>query len=111
MRAELVLTMVLGAPDVRRAAALVEEVERRAGAELAEELKVFQDRYAYAVRTGDVGLLTGTCGGSTGDGGGPVCWAPVMRPECGSGAPRRKGWLPGSAVHRTMAEALLRGRP
>ncbi|MER6721773.1 hypothetical protein [Streptomyces halstedii] len=64
--AEAVLTAVLGDPEVRRVGALVEEEERRAGAELEGGLKVFQDRYACAVRTGDVGLLAGVCPGKHG---------------------------------------------
>lgn len=64
--AEAVLTAVLGDPEVRRVGALVEEEERRAGAELEGGLEVFQDRCAYAVRTGDVGLLAGVCAGKHG---------------------------------------------
>ncbi|MEU0103536.1 hypothetical protein [Streptomyces sp. NPDC006267] len=68
--AEAVLTAVLGAPEVQRVKALVEdeeeekkEEERRAGAELQGGFQAFQDRFAYAVRTGDVALLAGVCAG------------------------------------------------
>ncbi|OKJ06901.1 hypothetical protein AMK21_32295 [Streptomyces sp. CB00316] len=61
-----VFTAVLGGAEVRRVGALVEEEERRAGAELEVEFRVFRDRYAYAVRTGDVELLAGVCAGKHG---------------------------------------------
>ncbi|MFF3343544.1 hypothetical protein [Streptomyces flavidovirens] len=64
--AEAVLTAVLGDLEVRRIGALVEEEERRAGAELEGELQVFRDRYAYAVRTGDAALLAGGRAGKHG---------------------------------------------
>ncbi|WP_411115427.1 hypothetical protein [Streptomyces sp. 029-5] len=64
--AEAVLTAVLGDPEVRRIGALVEQEERRAGAELEGELQVFQDRYVYAVRTGDAALLAGGARGRWG---------------------------------------------
>ncbi|MEU6957625.1 hypothetical protein [Streptomyces sp. NPDC045714] len=61
-----VLGVVLGDPEVRRIGALVEEEERRAGAELRDGFQVFRDRYAHAVRTGDVILLAGVCAGKHG---------------------------------------------
>ncbi|MFF3826223.1 hypothetical protein ACFYXN_20500 [Streptomyces griseus] len=67
--AEAVCTAVLGEPEVRRIGALVEEEEeeeRRAGAELEDEFRAFQERYAGAVRTGDVELLVGVCVGKHG---------------------------------------------
>ncbi|MER7701220.1 MULTISPECIES: hypothetical protein [unclassified Streptomyces] len=64
--AEAVLTAVLDDPEVRRSGALVEEEERRAGAELRGGFQAFQDRFAYAVRTGDVALLAGVCAGEHG---------------------------------------------
>lgn len=54
--AEAVLGVVLGDPEVRRVGALVEEEERRAGAELEGGFRVFRDRYEHAVRRGDVAL-------------------------------------------------------
>ncbi|MFJ9891613.1 hypothetical protein ACIQRW_38010 [Streptomyces sp. NPDC091287] len=64
--AEAVLTEVLADPEVRRIGGLIDVEEHRSGMELRDEFQVFQDRYALAVRGGDVALLAGVCAGKHG---------------------------------------------
>ncbi|MFF9078560.1 hypothetical protein ACF1BR_02600 [Streptomyces rubiginosohelvolus] len=59
--AEILAAALLAAPEVHAIGDLLDREEFRSGAELRDELQVFQDRYDQAVRANDVTVLSRLC--------------------------------------------------
>lgn len=61
IKAEQVISLVLGDPQVRQAGEQVEAAEMGLGMELRARLQLFQDRYEQALTDGDFTTLARTC--------------------------------------------------
>ncbi|MEU5370567.1 hypothetical protein ABZ362_16560 [Streptomyces sp. NPDC005951] len=59
--AEILAAALLADPEVHAIGDLLDREEFRSGAELRDELQVFQDRYDQAVRADDVAVLSRLC--------------------------------------------------
>ncbi|MGW6650558.1 hypothetical protein ACWGA4_12150 [Streptomyces rubiginosohelvolus] len=59
--AEILAAALLADPEVHAIGDLLDREEFRSGAELRDELQVFQDRYDQAVRADDVTVLSRLC--------------------------------------------------